>query len=537
MSERIKKLAAQMSDEELCSEVLCWEIHGDVGKRQLEKYIKENKVTNFFYPSSLQPELGSFVIETIKKYSRTPPLVMAGSDYGLLYPIISECPISEPMAMGASGDLEAIYDIGRVIGRMCKSVGINLTVNNSVDVNYNFNNPSTNVFSVSDDPERVYKVMSALCRGMRSEKNVAITIKRFPGEGVDDRSGHFSTTVNSMDMPAWWASFGDIYSKMIAEGTDAVMVGHIALPAYGVETDELGPLPAGLSHRVMTDLLKGELGFSGCIISDAASMIGISSRISAERLAVEYFRAGGDLLIYPDRGDFQRLLLALRSGEIPKPRMIDAVSRVLGLKESIGLLDSGVSPSTVFDEDVSEFRRLGKIISEGSITLIRNLDNTLPLDLKKNKRILQINISYGKKNERTNTIPTLTASLEAVGCYVDFMTNPTHYRVDNVVDDYDAVIIACNISPKSCSGTSLRVDWNNIMAFWRGYALRNKKVVFLSLGDPYKLYDLPFLRTYVNAYSTAYSSTEAAVKAIFGQIPFMGKSPVRLEGVFERDDM
>ena len=74
------------------------------------------------------------------------------------------------------------------------------------------------------------------------------------------------------------------------------------------------------------------------------------------------------------------------------------------------------------------------------------------------------------------------------------------------------------------------------MAFWRGYALRGRNVVFISFGDPYKLYDLPFLRTYVNAYSPVDSSIEAAVKAIFGKIPFSGKSPVRLEGFFERED-
>jgi hypothetical protein len=116
------------------------------------------------------------------------------------------------------------------------------------------------------------------------------------------------------------------------------------------------------------------------------------------------------------------------------------------------------------------------------------------------------------------------------------MTNPTHYRVDSVVDGYDAVIIGCDIHPSKCSGSSLATDWNNIMAFWRGYALRGRRVVFISLGDPYKLYDLPFLRTYVNAYSAADTSVNAAVKAIFGKIPFAGKSPVRLEGFFERED-
>lgn len=114
------------------------------------------------------------------------------------------------------------------------------------------------------------------------------------------------------------------------------------------------------------------------------------------------------------------------------------------------------------------------------------------------------------------------------------MTNPTHYRIGAVVSDYDAVIILSTISPASSSGSSLRADWNNIMAFWRGYALRNKRTVFVSLGDPYKLYEMPYLRTYVNAYSASDTTQRAVVRALLGEIGFEGKSPVALRGYFER---
>jgi hypothetical protein len=353
------------------------------------------------------------------------------------------------MALGSSGDAEAVYEIGRLTARICRAHGINFTLSPVVDINLNFKNPVTNIRAVSDDSERVYKIASAYSRGMRSEGKFATCAKHFPGDGVDDRNQHLCTSVNSLSMDEWWASYGSVYKRMIADGVDSIMIGHIALPAYGTESDEVGPYPASLSKRLITDLLKGELGFDGCVISDAMSMVGVA---------------------------------------------------------------------------------------EKSVSLVRNIDGILPLNPKSVRRVLQINISYGKKNERMNTIPYLTAALEGQGCTVDFMTNPTHYRVDSVVDGYDAVIIGCDIHPSKCSGSSLSTDWNNIMAFWRGYALRNRRVVFISLGDPYKLYDLPFLRTYVNAYSNADTSVNAAVAAVFGKIPFKGRSPVRLEGFFERAD-
>ena len=536
MSEKIKKMLSEMSDEEIVSELLCWEFRPDLGKRAVEKFIKENCVSNFYYHFSYTDEHGKWITDTVRKYSRTPVLVAADVEFGVPRSLVGHGTSPSFMALGAADDAESVYEIGRLSAKICRAHGINFTLSPVVDINFNFKNPVTNTRAVSDDPERVYKIASAYSKGMRSEGNFATCMKHFPGDGVDDRNQHLCTSVNSLSMDEWWKSYGSVYKRMIDDGVDAVMVGHISLPAYGMESDEVGFYPASISKRLICDLLKGELGFEGCVISDAMSMVGVASRVSAERLAVEFFLAGGDMLLFPERGDYQRVLAALKSGEIPKERILDAAYRCLKVKENIGLFDEGGEKVTVSIEDIEKYRKTSKKLAENSISLVRNLDGILPLNKKSVKSVLQINISYGKKNERTNTIPYLTAALEGRGCTVDFMTNPTHYRVDNMVDLYDAVIIACDIHPTKCSGSSLFTDWNNIMAFWRGYALRGRKVVFLSLGDPYKLYDLPFLRTYVNAYSPSDSSVNAAVKAIFGEIPFAGRSPVALPGFFERED-
>ncbi len=536
MNERVKKLVASMSDEELCSEIMCWEFRTELGKRALEKFIKENKVSNFYYHFSYTAEHGKWITDTIRKYSKSPVLVAADVEYGVPKSVLDHSVSPSLMGISAADNEEQVYELGKLSARICRSYGINYTLSPVVDVNFNHRNPVTNVRSASDNPERVYKIASAYSRGMRSEGRFATCAKHFPGDGTDDRNQHLCTTVNSLSMEDWWSSYGEIYKKMIADGLDSIMVGHISLPAYGMEADELGAYPATLSKRLITDLLKGELGFEGCVISDAMSMVGVASRVSADRLAVEFFLAGGDMLLFPERGDYQRVLAAVKSGEIPKERLYDAAYRCLAMKERIGLFDEENLSTEISQEDVDKIRKINYSIAEKSITLIRNYENILPLKINPNSRILQINISYAKKNERINTIPALTGALEAEGHTVDFMTNPTHYRVDSVVDAYDAVIIACDITPTKCCGSSLATDWNNIMAFWRGYALRGRRVVFVSFGDPYKLYDMPFLKTYINAYSPCDTSIKAAVKAIFGKIPFAGKSPVALPGFFDRED-
>ena len=537
MNEKIKKLVSEMSDEEICSVVMCWEMNPALGKRAIEKFIQENNVRNFFYHFAYSKDHGKWIIDAIKKHTKSAPLVAADVEMGVPSSILGKSACPYLMGLGASDDAESVYEMGVLTARICRSLGINFTLSPVVDINYNFKNPVTNIRAASDNPERVYKIASAYSKGMRSEGRFATCAKHFPGDGMDDRNQHFLTSINSMSMPDWWASYGEIYKGMIADGVDSIMVGHISLPSYGMESDLVGAYPASVSKRLITDLLKGELNFGGCVISDAMSMVGVAARFPAERLAIEFFLSGGDMLLFPERGDYQRVLAAYKKGEIPKERMLDAASRVLLLKERLGLMEE--SDSLVSEPDAKDVERvveLGRIIAEKSITLVRNFDGILPLKLAKCSKILQINISYKKKNERANTVPALTSALTEEGHTVDFMTNPTHYRVDSVIDNYDAVIIACDINCTRCPGGSLSTDWNNIMAFWRGYALRGRNVVFVSFGDPYKLYDLPFLRTYVNAYSPDTSSVNAAVKAIFGKIPFAGKSPVALPGFFERQD-
>ena len=109
---------------------------------------------------------------------------------------------------------------------------------------------------------------------------------------------------------------------------------HIALPAYDEKIDDrLGYLPATLSYHLQTELLKGELGFKGCIVSDALSMIGASSVVPHDRLAVEFVKAGGDMLLFPLPEYFDQIKAAVLSGEIPTERIRDAVRRVIETKQ------------------------------------------------------------------------------------------------------------------------------------------------------------------------------------------------------------
>ena len=178
-------------------------------------------------------------------------------------------------------------------------------------------------------------------------------------------------------------------------------------------------------------------------------------------------------------------------------------------------------------------------IAEKSITIVRNTQNLIPLSIKKGGKFLLINIhrrgSDLKDPEYMSDIHTLTDELEKRGYSVDTLEEMTHYEVGRIKDNYDCILINCRIESYNYLGGTLRINWDNVMPFWRGVAVDHPCVIFTSFGDPYKLYELPFLRTYINAYSSAQESLRAVVKVLLGETPAVGKSPVELKGFFKRE--
>ena len=521
-----KAFVASLTDDELCAEVLSWEFSKNMSDDELVRAVRERHVSSFF-ANNLSLEQIELLKREIARTSKSPCLITADVERG---PIL--CPeldgfSTSMMSLAAAGDEELAFEIGKYTARISRAVGIGLTLSPDIDLNINKNNPVVNTRAASDDPDTVLRSAAAYGRGMRSEGNLAITLKHFPGDGVDDRNQHFCTTVNSMSREEWLNTYGRIYKRLINEGAEAVMSAHISLPWCDPTVDECGNMPASLSKPLMTDLLKGELGFDGCIVSDAMSMVGTAARVPVERLSVEFLRAGGDLVLFPEKNDLEHILEALNSGYLDRARLVDAAERVVRLKARLGLFEGRTYE--LESADVSKMKELLRTVAGRSITKVRDYGNTLPLSLSKGARVLVVTLSGAQRGYEGDDFPSLANELEQRGYNVVRMTNPTHYAIDEVIDSVAAVVVASYIDTTNCSGSSLRLGWNNMMTFWRGYIMKCKKLVFVSFGDPYKLHELPFLQSYVNAYIGSRTAIIATVDAILGDKPFVGSSPINLD--------
>ncbi|HEY0716699.1 MAG TPA: glycoside hydrolase family 3 N-terminal domain-containing protein [Streptosporangiaceae bacterium] len=235
-------------------------------------------------------------------------------------------------ALGAIDEPELTERVHRAIGTDLAALGINVDLAPCVDVLDEAENPAIGTRSFGADPALVARHAAAAVRGLQSA-GVAATAKHFPGHGSTRADTHEVIASISGDLAEVWRRDLPPFQAAIAAGAAAIMPGHLRLPEL------TGELPASLSPAAMSGLLRGDLGFSGVIISDALEMRAVSGRYGIPEAAVMAVTAGVDLLcLGRDTSEdvYHAIIAALseaaRSGRLPAGRLEDAADRVARLR-------------------------------------------------------------------------------------------------------------------------------------------------------------------------------------------------------------
>src|SRR5918992_947577 len=244
-------------------------------------------------------------INSLQRRARVPLIVSADLEPGLgrlegglfshyLLDAGSATVFPQAMAIAATGRDEDAYDVARTIAREARAVGIQINFAPTVDVNNNPGNPVINVRSFGEDPERVARLAAQWVRGSH-EGGVIATAKHFPGHGDTDVDSHVGLPVVS----ATRERLNQLELVPFRPGTRAgarvVRAAHSAPPAVTGDS----AMPATLSTRIITDMLRDDLGFRGVTITDALTMEGVGRGYSAEESAVLAVKAGSDILLMP----------------------------------------------------------------------------------------------------------------------------------------------------------------------------------------------------------------------------------------------
>ena len=323
------------------------------------------------------------------------------------------------MALGAVGDTKNTEEVGKIIGSELKAMGINYDAAPVVDVNNNPSNPVIGVRSFSDDPKTVAEHGVSFMKGLQSE-GIISTLKHFPGHGDTGTDSH--TGLPSVNKSYEQLKQTELvpFQACIDEGAEAIMTAHIQYPQ--IETDtykskktgEDIALPATLSDTIITDILRGDMGFDGVVITDAMEMAAINDhfgRLDAARLAIN---AGVDIILMPtetkDAASIQSLdqyvtdvARMADSGQISMEKVDAAVLRILKLKEKKGLLED-YDGSQIESRIAAAKEIVGSKahhdaeweIAKKAITLVKNKGDVLPLT-KDNQKIQVLIPTAGMK--------------------------------------------------------------------------------------------------------------------------------------------
>lgn len=428
------------------------------------------------------------------------------------------------MSLGAANDEQLAYDYGKATAMEAKLIGANWSLSPVVDLNINPRNPLVNVRALTDNPDLAVRLLPQIIKGMQ-DNGLAACAKHFPGDGVDYRDQHLVTTNNSLTMEEWWKLSGRIFESVIKAGVYSIMSGHITLPAYQRKVFENGmKLPATLSCELITNLLKKEMGYEGVVVTDALNMGGFNGWYKTRRQAeIESFKAGCDMMLWPTANYVDDMEDAIKNGYVSEERLDDAVSRILNMKEKMGLFKNDDHAIQLSSEDQEFVKNVQKRTAEQSITLIKDDKNLFPITNKKYKKIKVVPITHHAPALKEAEL--LCEELRERGFEVLYY--------DGIVKepetlDCDLILYALFSRPFRPIGF---LDFHSSEALKLLYSLQYgvEKTAVVSFGSPYfgQQY-FERAHTYVNAYSMTSSSVKAFAKAATGEMKFSTFSPVEL---------
>ena len=520
--------------------------------KDLKRHVVDNKVGGILFFGAPLYET-THLANRMQEQAKIPLLMSLDAETGIGQRFEDTTNFPWAMAVAATGDPELARRMGAIAGREARAIGMRQIFAPVMDVNNNAGNPVINVRSYGEDPNDVARFGAAYIDGVQSQCVIA-TAKHFPGHGDTAIDSHRGLPI--IDLPRTRLDNLELvpFKKAVDAKVGGVMVAHIALPQIDGEVvkpipnyqggdaeagaeirAENATIPATLSEKVQSGILRKDLGFDGLIVSDALSMSGLTVYFTQEEAGVRALLAGTDILEKPLDVDamIRGLKAAVASGRVPMSRLDEAVTKQLAWKHELGLFKDRFTPLDQIDRIVSnsETGVLTDEIATKSITLVRNDGNALPLDKTKKIAVLGVSNGFDGGTVMTPFVTALRSGAKLSTGYVQ--ENSMQPQIDaarKAVSEADVVIIGLYGRVRSGAKNSAGIP-DNGAALVREALASGKQVIGVSFGNPYILGSFPEMKTYIVAYGDMPSLQRAAARSILGTQDITGKLPISLPGL------
>lgn len=482
---------------------------GDATRAAIKRFVETNHVGGLLFSKGSLSQYAE-MINYAQSISKVPLMITFDGEWGLSMRIDHTPRFPKNMALGAISDPDLLYDYGREVARQFRLLGVQVNFAPVLDVNSNPSNPVIGIRSYGEDPERVARLGVAYSKGIE-EGGVMAVAKHFPGHGDTSTDSHKARTV--VDHSSVQLNDIDLvpFKAFVDAGCSGVMTGHIVLP----QVDDSG-IPASLSEKITTGILRDYLGFNGLVFTDALAMKG--AKIEGRNNAVMALKAGADVLESSSSpiADIDAILAAVNSGEISRDVIASKCKRVLAYKYMLGLVDLKPVLLDGLSERISspQAEALNHRLTAATMTLLRNDGDILPVGNLGDRSIALVNVGA-----RSDNAFALTCKKYAdVDCYFtsgEAFGPATLSKIKN----HDLVIVAVYSD-----------------AQWAKTVLSQLKdmpdLVSVFFTTPYRMEkfapSLTRAKAILLAYEDTYLAQQYAAQALFGGIDVDGTLPVNL---------
>ncbi len=458
-----------------------------------------------------------------QEIARTPLFISIDAEWGPGMRLDSTYSFPYQMTLGALRNNDLIYDMGALVAKQLKMLGVHINFAPVADVNNNPKNPVINSRSFGESEWEVAQKSIAYMLGLQ-DNGIIATAKHFPGHGDTDTDSHYALPVirharERLDSIELYP-----FRLMVSRGLDAVMIAHLFVPAL----DSTPNTPTTLSKSVVTDLLKNEIGFKGLVVTDALDMKGVTAGHKPGEIELKAFLAGNDILLLPQ--DVQAAITAIHNavtnGVITEEMVSERCLKILKYKEKSGLNQyAPVNTDNLYDRlNELENELLTRKIYEEAVTVVRNDDMILPVTQLDTLNIATLAIGSNGINAFQKMLDNYS-KLEHYNLPASFPESQMEGMITKLSDNNLVIISLHNTNIFANKNFGLTPQSFKLI----DKIAERKKVILVLFGNPYglnQIIDPKKLTAVVVGYQDTDISNEITAQIIMGAIECKGRLPV-----------
>ncbi len=493
----------------------------------LHEQVKDKGIGGIIFFSG-DAERQSTMINFYDSITKVPLIYAIDGEYGLGMRLADVEKFPFQLTLGAIRNDSLIYKMGAEIASQFRRAGLHINLAPVADINNNSANPVINTRSFGEDPSNVTKKTQMYMKGLQDNGILAVA-KHFPGHGDTEVDSHYDLPVIRHTKARLDTVELVPFRALTDAGVSGVMPGHLNV----LSVDSAKNIPATLSRKVLTGLLKDELNFRGLVMSDAMNMGGVTKYSVEGEAEATALMAGMDVLEYVTNPALAIKIITdkIRKGEIQLSLIDEKCRKVLAAKYwAINNWSDTVSASGI-KEDLSgpSVKALIRELYANALTLLQNENNIIPL---KNIGRIKIATVAVNRQERTLFQERISSYMPADHFNIDPSKPEAAAKLLKSLSGYDIVVAAIyGIEQRPSGGTAVNSSLQNLV----GQLNEANRCIMVWFGNPYSAGRVESLQksgAVIMAYQENRYTEDLSAQLIFGGIGAKGALPVTINSVW-----